>query len=87
MRAFTHNVTTSATQVTAPKGTTLAPNLVLIKNPTGSGQVAYIGGNSSVTTSTGFPLAAGESMSVDLADEELWVIAAAGVTVNLLSRF
>jgi hypothetical protein len=50
VRAFTASVTGTAAQVTIQKGSILAPNTVIIQNPTGSGQTLYVGGDSGVTT-------------------------------------
>lgn len=58
------------------------PASVLIKNT--GGATIYIGG-STVDAVDGFPIAAGESVSLDLvAGEELYAISAGSVDVNFL---
>ena len=86
MRAFTASVTGTAAQVTIQKGSALAPNTVIIQNPTGSGQTLYVGGDSGVTTSTGLPVVAGAQVTWDIVNDELWLIGSGSITARLLAR-
>lgn len=56
----------------------------LIKNP-GPGTV-YLG-HHGLSSSTGFPLEADESLEVDLVNDDLYAITTATTTVYILRRF
>lgn len=76
-------VGTTATELTTAPTDTVAGQSLAIRNK-GTASV-YLGG-AGVTTGNGFELAAGESLSVDLAEgERLYAIAASGtVPVHVL---
>lgn len=84
----TVSVTTSAGVVlAAPSPTKNGLGISVLVANTGSAPV-YLGGDATVTTSTGFPLNAGSQVSVSMwPGEALYGIVASGtVTVNLLSQ-
>lgn len=60
------------------------PMAAIIKNPSGSGTI-YLG-QTGVTTANGFPLAAGESLEVDMVNEALYAVATVTTTVYVLRR-
>ena len=66
-------------------GTVAYPASALVKVPAGSGTV-YVGG-STVSAATGFPLAAGEALEVDMVNEALYAVATVTTTVHMLRRF
>lgn len=59
------------------------PMSALIANP-GPGTI-YLGGQG-VTTSTGFPLATDDSLTVDLVNEAVYAVATVTTTVHILRR-
>ncbi len=70
--------------VSVGHGNVSYPSSALVKVPSGSGTI-YLGG-SAVTAATGFPLAAGEGLEVDMVNEALYAIATVTTTVNILRR-
>lgn len=52
----------------------------------GGSATVYLGGPG-VTAATGFPLAAGTTISFDATDGAVWAVAAAAATVNILEGF
>lgn len=89
MRAFRHtcnNSGTSPLKVNAPAGTAKVPNALAVRNA--SGQAVYVGGDNTVSASTGYLLANGETMAVDLVGDELWTYCAStGAEIQILARF
>jgi hypothetical protein len=68
------SVLTSATRVDSSQLT--GRKTFAVKTPTTNNKSVFIGFNSSVTTSNGYPLASGDAVEVDLdLGEELWAIA------------
>lgn len=75
-----HGQNTSVTgSAAALAASTLVKTGVCIKALPGNSQVVYVGLSNSVTSSTGFPLSAGESMSFDVS----WFRAAETATGGL----
>lgn len=60
------------------------PMAAIIKVPSGAGTI-YLG-QTGVTTAGGFPLAAGESLEVDMVNEALYAVATVTTTVYILRR-
>lgn len=77
-------VTTSATKLNLPDDTNLGMSVALYN---AGAATVYVGG-SAVTTSIGFPLAAGGTLSLDLAaGEELYgIVASSTCAVNVLCQ-
>lgn len=86
MKSFVHTVTATASQIPVSKATADSPNPVKVQNLTGSAITAYIGG-AGVTTAAGYSIAAGAEVSVELADDELWIIGSGSGTVRVLARY
>lgn len=80
MKAKIVDVTTSATLI-AGGGVATVPKTVIVSN-TGAASI-YLGADN-VTTAVGFPLAAGDSVTIPLVGEELYAIAAGLNSVNVL---
>lgn len=79
------SVTASATELFLGGGTVNDPFSGLIRVPEG-GTTIYVGG-SAVTTATGVPLYAGESLPLDEVSEKLYGITATGTqVVNVLKE-
>jgi hypothetical protein len=76
--------TTSQLVVSGITGTANYPSSAILKNATG-GATIFLGGKT-VTTANGFPLAGGESLAVDLVNEELYGVAASAVNLYILRR-
>lgn len=76
--------TTNTTFVMPLGGSGVYPMSALIKNP-GPGTI-YLG-HHGVTSSTGFPLEADESLEVDIVNEILYAITTATTTVYILRRY
>lgn len=86
MKGATVSVTTSATLIVdaSKAGTVNFPFSVLIKNPSG-GQTVYLGG--STVDSTGYQLASGDIISIDLVGQALYgIVAATTQSVYILTR-
>lgn len=64
------------------QGTATVPASVVIKVPAGEATI-YLGG-STVDATDGFPLAAGESIALDLTSEDLYAFCATSSDVNCL---
>ena len=60
------------------------PGSAIIRVPTGAGTI-YLG-HAGVTSSNGFPLAAGESLEVDMVNDALYAVATTTTTINILRR-
>lgn len=78
-------VGTAATLLsTTDRAGTANGQAILVKVPAG-GQVVYIGG-ANVTTTTGYPLAAGETLSLDIEGDDVvyGIVAATTQAVNVL---
>lgn len=86
MRNAAHSVTTEASRVTLPPGTVESPNVALLKNPTGSGIVIYLGSSDAVTSSNGYPLAAGEETCLEFTTGELWAIGSGSGSLRVLAH-
>ena len=79
------SVTTAASALvtTGKKSDCRAPNGILVKVVSTAAGICYVGGDASVTSATGFPLSAGESLTVPIDDPaRIFVIASAG-TIDL----
>lgn len=76
------NVPTSAGQLT----TSAALRSIAIFAPTTNTGTTYIGGDASVTSTNGFPLAAGDTITLDTTDTAgIWLIGTSGDKVRYLS--
>ncbi len=84
IKAEVVSVATTATLICSGGGSVADKRSAIVKNPSG-GATVYLGG-AGVTTATGFPLAAGESVSVDtIASDDLYgIVASLTQNVNLL---
>ena len=59
------------------------PMSAIIKNP-GPGTVYF--GHEFVTTAVGFPLAANESLEIDMVNEGIYAVATVTTSINILRR-
>lgn len=76
----------SATNPQAGPGSTAYPTGALLKSNTGNGTIWF--GGADVTSTNGFPMAAGEALEVDLVNEILYAISTttASSTLFVLRR-
>lgn len=86
MRAVRYQFASTAVPIKiANPGTALNPNVVLIRNGTGSD--LNIGTSNAVTTSNGFPQANGTTLEVQVVSDELWVIGPNNGNFQVLARY
>lgn len=76
--------TTNTVLVARLGGSAAYPMSALIKNP-GAGTL-YLG-HHGLTSSTGFPLEADESLEVDIVNEDLYAITTATTVIYILRRY
>lgn len=81
MKSAVVTVTGSATQIAAG-GVRGNPRVATIRVPAG-GTTIYLG-DATVSASTGFPLAAGESITIPLVGETLWAVGSGSQPINVL---
>lgn len=75
----------SAATAVADGGTTIRPMIVTISVPSG-GVTVFIGG-ATVNATQGFPIAAGQSITLQLASDALYAIVASGTQdINVLAQ-
>lgn len=78
-------VTTNGVKLLSAAGDASYQQSAVIKVPTG-GTTIYVG-DSDVDTTNGFPVAAGESLSVDLVGSEVYAVVTTGTqAVNVFRR-
>lgn len=75
---------TSTVIVRAYTSNVAYPMAAIVKVPSGAGTI-YLG-HSAVTASNGFPLAAGESIEIDMVNDGLFAVATTTTTINVLRR-
>lgn len=77
--------TTPAQVFASTLGTSQAPTTVAVCALSTNSAAVFVGTDSSVATTTGFPLAAGEKITFDLMGADaIWVVSAAAQNVRYL---
>jgi len=85
MKGELRNIGGTNTTIAAVFGNVAYPMSIIVKVPASSGTV-YLGGSGVNTSTNGFPLAAGESLEVDLVNEQLYAVTTVTTTVYILRR-
>ena len=86
IRAYKPVITATAQEIssTTASGSAANPTSISIKNPSANTGTIYLGGTNAVTSATGFPIAPGEGMDIDLAGgDDVYAVCATGITATV----
>lgn len=84
MRSQSLAITSTRAVVLTPVNQVDYQKACVLKVLTG-GSTVYVGGPD-VTTTNGFPIEAGEALSMDVVNEKVWAVAVSTATLKVLER-